>query len=240
MGYNFLSRVRHRSIFNLGLHGRLELGQDRTPRATLELKVNSHLANQTYSPLISDGKGKCIQFELGLFEWGLKAERGKIQVDNPSEEGRGWVFLHRVGLTSPDMGGKTVLRWVKGQLPFSLGNNFSPSLKLQGIRVEPYLLKVGGQPYRLGGSIYPGGEGLLRVHSSRLIPTIKLDGDMVFSRATDDRQVASSFVLEGKPTQTPNGMSTKLDMALQELKGLGTGVSEMRKTQTEVFQGTLP
>ena len=89
VGYNFLSRVRHRSIFNLGLHGRLELGQDRTPRATLELKVNSYLANQTYSPLISDGKGKCIQFELGLFEWGLKAERGKIQVDNPSEEGRG-------------------------------------------------------------------------------------------------------------------------------------------------------
>ena len=63
---------------------------------------------------------------------------------------------------------------------------------------------------------------------------------MVFSRATDHRQVASSFVLEGKPTQTPNGMSAKLDMALQELKGLGTGVSEMRKTQAEVFQGTLP
>ena len=139
VGYNFLSRVRHRSIFNLGLHGRLELGQDRTPRATLELKVNSHLANQTYSPLIPDGKGKCLQFELGLFGWGLKAEREEIQVDNPSEEGRRWVFFHRVGLTSPDMGGKTVLRWVQGQLPFSLGNNFSPSLKLQGMRVEPYL-----------------------------------------------------------------------------------------------------
>ena len=162
VGYNFLSRVRHRSIFNLGLHGRLEVGQDRAPRATLELKVNSHLANQTYFPLILDGKGKCLQLELGLFGWGLKAERGKIQVDNPSEEGRGWVFFHRVGLTTADMGGKTVLRWVKGRLPFSIANNFSPSLKLQGIRVKPYLLKVSGQPYRLGGSIYPGGESNLR------------------------------------------------------------------------------
>lgn len=95
-------------------------------------------------------------------------------------------------------------------------------------------MKVSGQPFNGGAAVVPSGGGILEIHSSKFIPNVKIEGDLVFSRQMDDRQVAPKFNIYGASTRR------ELDMALSELKGLRSGVTASTKSQTEAFEGFSP
>ncbi len=172
VGWNFFTMVRHRSTYHLGLHAQLSVNKDRSLSPSLFLQIKTDQAVQAYSPLLPNGTGTSLQFDLGCYGFGLRAERARLA---PSLAPDTSFVYYKTALQFPD-----VINDKVGEM----FTRFFPSLKrmastITSLKIEPYILYVTGQQPSVGLSVLPDARIQLKMHNSKLVPGMKVLANFV-------------------------------------------------------------
>lgn len=202
--HNFLVLTHDRHMFSLGAQVRAPFNERGFERPGFFLLFDTRGAAQTYSPVMTNGKGSGQKIELCCCGYGLQLERGRISPVQGEE-----YQYHRSFFSLPGFGGRNADTELSlNQFLPSRIHGLDPRIKLQRSGIQPYLLHIENQGFTGGVSVEPL-RGSFQLCNTWYIPDVQLLVNFITSLRSNDRKVAPVFNSHS-PTQEARDLNVQL------------------------------